>query len=373
VASLLTSRYRSYHGVTQEANSRLASNAATVATALHSSGYATAAFVSSPVLDLFRWFQQGFDVYDSRLTVDPVRGRERHAEATTDAVLAWARVSARPPWFLWVHFQDPHGPYDPPETDPARDAPGDAALEILATQSGRGGIPAYQALPGLFTAAAYERNYIAEIRYLDAHVKRLVDGLDALGNAPGVWLTADHGEAFGEDGFFFAHGHSVALDQIRVPLLWRPPRPGTGTVVERPVSLIDVAPTLLRLAGGDVPASFQGRSLPIAGLASEAPAIRRPIFSENRHGAAVVVGRTYYARERDGEARPDWITRRSAQLPTDGHLPAYQGAANSDRRSPHVAALSQFLSLTQRLPGGARNDEVPAEVKENLRALGYTE
>ena len=208
--------------------------------------------------------------------------------------------------------------YDPPQDVGGADAPDGDVLEVLETHTGRGGIPAYQALPGVFNVAAYERRYLAEIRYLDAQVKRLVDGLDALGSAPGVWLTSDHGEAFGEDDFFFTHGHSVALDQIRVPLLWRPPRPGSGTVVAQPVSLIDVAPTILRQASVEAPDSFQGQPLPVAGLPADAPVKRRPVFSESAHGVAIVAGRTYYARERDGDAAPDWIVRRTARLPSCG-------------------------------------------------------
>ena len=88
------------------------------------------------------------------------------------------------------------------------------------------------------------------------HLKRLVDGLDALGEPVAVLLTSDHGEAFGEDDYYFAHGHSVGLDQIRVPLIWRSAGPARARVETAPVSLLDVAPTLLRVAGLDVPEGF---------------------------------------------------------------------------------------------------------------------
>src|SRR5262245_10713624 len=223
VASLLTSRYPSFHGVGQDASSRLRFSQPTVAGLLRAAGYTTAAFVSNPVLNPSRNFGQGFDVYDVNLTRHE-RNRpgalERVAADTTDAALTWARTGPASPWFVWVHYQDPHGPYDPPGAGPARDEPGAEVLPVLEQQSGLGGIPAYQALPGLHSAAAYERRYLDEIRYLDPHVGRLIAALDELGR-PAVLLTADHGEAFGEDGFYFAHGHSVGLDQIRVPLLWR--------------------------------------------------------------------------------------------------------------------------------------------------------
>jgi len=107
--------------------------------------------------------------------------------------------------------------------------------------SGLGGIPSYQALPGLFTREAYERRYTDEIRYLDGHVKRLVEGLDALGDPPAVLLTADHGEALGEDDYYFAHGEYLYQHQINVPLILKAPGLAAARVKE-PVALVDLLP-----------------------------------------------------------------------------------------------------------------------------------
>ncbi|MEE9606727.1 MAG: sulfatase, partial [Myxococcota bacterium] len=269
VASLLTSTYPKDHGVTQSALTFLHNDAITLTEILRAAGYTTAAFVSNPVLDRHRNLGQGFQVYDQRMTRrerNRKRYEEREAQTTTDAALAWAQVAAQPPWFLWVHFQDPHGPYEPPGAPPAYDDAEERRLSVLGNHSGRGGIPAYQALPGLATPGAYERRYLAEIRYLDPHLKRLVDGLDALGEPVAVLLTSDHGEAFGEDDYYFAHGHSVGLDQIRVPLIWRSAGPARARVETAPVSLLDVAPTLLRVAGLDVPEGFGGQPLPVPEL-----------------------------------------------------------------------------------------------------------
>lgn len=229
VASLLTSRLPSHHGLTQSARTALPDAAVTVAERLGDAGYETAAFVSNPVLSRGRGLEQGFAVYDDHMTRrERNRGMvEREAGETTDAALAWLKV-ARSPWFLWVHYQDPHGPYEPPHPPHRSDPEGAERLPVLADHSGRGGIPAYQALPGLRSAAAYGERYLDEIRHLDLHVARLVAAADAGGAPPFVVLTADHGEAFGEDGYFFAHGHSVGLDQVRVPLLVRPAAPAPG-------------------------------------------------------------------------------------------------------------------------------------------------
>jgi arylsulfatase len=304
---------------------------------------------------------------------------DRDARDTTDAVLRWAQRSAEPPWFIWVHFQDPHGPYTAPGADPARDEPTDPKLRVLTNEGGLGGIPAYQALPGLYTAGGYERAYLAEIAFLDPSVERLVAELDALGDPPAVLLTADHGEAFGEDGFYFAHGHSVGLDQVRVPLLWRPPHPIDPVTVVTPVSLLDAAPTLLRAAGLEPPAEFRGRALPVAdgNAADTDPA--RAIFAEHGWHAAIIVGSAYYARGRravpqdardptsGGPVAP--LPRRTARLSGVGPLPAYEIAGGEVARALEPLLAEHLASSEVR--AAPQRASVPPETRERLRALGY--
>ena len=378
IASILTSTYPAHHGVTESALSYLRDANVSVAEVLQAAGFQTAAFISNPVIDRSRSLDQGFSVYDQRM-----RKRERNrphfvervAQATTDAALAWAQVAAREPWFLWVHFQDPHGPYDPPRAAPVYDDAKAKRLPLNRTHSGRGGIPSYQVLPGLFTAPAYERRYVEEIHYVDPQVQRLLGGLDALGNPPAVLLTSDHGEAFGEDDVWFAHGHSVALDQIRVPLLWRPPDPRAPSVVTQPVSLLDVAPTLLRVAGVEVPPEFQGRALPVP-EADGAEDGERLIYSEHSHRLAVIGGSTYYARDRrpigaderdrisggELQALPPRWARLSGEAPLPEYIP---GEANGLEE-----AVADYLDATRRYQGALRS-ELPEGRQEALRALGY--
>jgi arylsulfatase A-like enzyme len=382
IASILTSRYPSFHGVTQFANTRLSDGFRTVAEELRAAGYTTAAFVSNPVLAASRNLDQGFEIYDATMTRrEPNRPGfvERDAESTTDAALAWLDV-AREPWLLWIHYQDPHGPYLPPGAGPARDRPGATRLEILDDQSGHGGIPAYQNLDGATAIETYEHRYRDEIRYLDAHVARLLAAVDETGAPAGVLLTADHGEAFGEDDYWFAHGHSVGLDQIRVPLLWRPPPDPSGAeepahaTVLTPVSTIDVAPTLLAAAGRSLPDGFQGHVLVAR---DDGSGKGTPIFAEHRLRVAVLAGGTYYARDREAfeEPVPDRITGgwlapippRRAALGADGRLPHYE-EVNGD--APLEPLLSSFLDAGQ--SGGApETAALDPALREQLRALGY--
>ncbi|MEE2678083.1 MAG: sulfatase [Myxococcota bacterium] len=381
VASLLTSLHVPQHRVTQNIETVLADEALTVAEALRDSGYATAAFVSNPMLHRVRGMHQGFDVYDHRMQRRELNRpgyAERNAQETTDAALAWAGGHPPEPWFLWVHYQDPHGPYLPPGIRAMRDPAGSGRLPVLDDESGRGGIPRYQALPGLYSPEAYTQLYHVEIAQLDLQLRRLVEGLDALGTPPAILVTADHGEAFGEDGYWFAHGHSAGLDQVRVPLLYRP-APGSrgrGAVTD-PVSLVDVAPTLLGLAETEVPESFVGRALPLH--AGDTGDTGRPLYVEASRQAAVVVGRNYYARDRDpgaagapggrawGRDNPA-LPPRTATLAPGGASAGY--AAVDAPPAPLEDALAAYLEAHP-VRGPAAQAEVPGELREQLRALGY--
>lgn len=388
VASIMTGLYPSSHGVRQTAASYLPRSVDTLPEMLQAAGYATAAFVSNPVLERSRQLDQGFAVFDQRMPRQE-RNRpgfvERDARSTTDAALAWAQTAAQTPWFLWVHFQDPHGPYDPPGAAPEADTPGDEPLPLLAgDESGLGGIPAYQELPGVFTREAYERRYLAEIRFLETHLKRLVEGLDRLGAPPAILITADHGEAFGEDGYFFAHGHSVGLDQIHVPLIWRPAVPTDPRVVIAPVSLTDVAPTLIAAAGLGVPKKWQGRPLPIEDGDPDSQDVGpRSVFAEHGRRAAIVAGDRYYARDHgafDGEededespSTPGSFAPRTAHLSPSGRISAYQPADPSGASDPLEDELVRFLSDSERRAAGASHEAVPEEFRSRLRALGYAD
>ena len=382
IASLLTSQYPNQHGVSQFAITFLPDSRQTLAEELAAEGYATAAVISNPVLGPGRNLQQGFDRYDTEMSRKESNRKgyiEREAAAATEAALDWLE-SAPAPWFLWVHYQDPHGPYAPPDARPALDPPGARRLPLLPDHSGYRGVPAYQALKGAFAVSTYERRYLDEIAYLDAEVERLLQYVETA--RPGILLTADHGEAFGEDEYWFAHGHSVGLDQARVPLLWRPPEGAVdaapGVVVGETVTTLDVAPTLLRAAGMVIPQDFLGKVLPArddpAGVGA------RPIFIEHRLRAAVVVGGLYYSRDRLALTAPirdaisgGWLrpnAPRTARLGEDGRLPRYRVVEDDEVARVLAPVLERHLGLAgaQAPQGGA---ELPRETRRRLEALGY--
>jgi choline-sulfatase len=203
----------------------------TLAVTLKARGYWTGAVVSAVILERGRGLAEGFDTYDDHMTLPPRSGgppEERPGEETTQAALA-AAGKAKGPYFLWVHYFDPHYEYRPP--------------------------PPY--------AARFAKNpYDGEIAYMDASIGKLLAGLRAQGKMENtlVVVSGDHGEGLGEHG---EQQHGVFLYEyaMHVPLLmsWEGKIPG-GTKVRDLVGLDDVAPTVLDFLGVQGPKA-DGHSL----------------------------------------------------------------------------------------------------------------
>jgi arylsulfatase A-like enzyme len=247
---------------------------------LREKGYTTLAVSSNFVLGPGSGFDQGFDVFDNRLDqmelVRPVP--ERTADRTTDAAMNLIDGNRKNRFFLWVHYQDPHGPYTPPAPFDSRFRDAAAAPETLAFNkdlSGKGGIPHYQRIGNNADAWFYRARYDGEIGFLDTHLGRLLTALKDAGLYDNclVVLTADHGEGMGEQDYYFAHGEYLYESVIAVPLIvrWGPERTGRRQDL---VGLVDVLPTILVAAGVKGDSALRGRNL----LADELKPLQ--IFSE---------------------------------------------------------------------------------------------
>lgn len=411
VASLLTGRLPHEHGV-REHPSRLPEGESTLAEQFHRGGYATGAVLSHPLLSR-RWgFAQGFGFYDApdgspfEATggLHPLRALERDgrpwsAETTTRSAIRWLRRHQRDPFFLWVHYIDPHFPYDPPlpydalfsrtDTGPYDDllqSYRDGALDIDAIALSASLEPA--------VVRGGEARYDGEIAYTDRELQRLLDALADLGLLDGtlVVVTADHGEAFGEHGVSFEHAFNTFEELMRVPLLFAwPSRIAPGRRIASQVSLLDVGPTLLELAGLAAPEGMRGRSL--APLLLDEPVAwdPAPAYGENQ---ALLPGHPTYA----GMSRYPWIYRsgnegkwRMVRLPPWKliHVPGRPEGENllfhltsdpgelSDRAAsrPDVvrkleAHLAEWVAEDRGAAGRAGPTLRPEDL-ENLRALGY--
>src|SRR5512140_3023657 len=218
--SILTGLYPSAHSVGAYNFGVLSPETVTLAEILKKHGYKTWAIVSNPTLDRSLGLDQGFDRYDDDLQQQETnRGLwEQTADTAVDKALHGLEAIGPDPFFLWLHIQDPHGPYSPPEQliKPGEGAyPGpDLELPAGTDHSGYGAIPQYQIYGDIRSRKDYIRRYDCEIAFADRELDRL---FKYLGTRPRysrtlLVLTADHGESMGEDGFYFSHSHSVGLD-----------------------------------------------------------------------------------------------------------------------------------------------------------------
>lgn len=228
----------------------------TVAGILAAAGFATGALVANPFLDPRFGLGRGFAYYDH---YDAGNSDVRPAGEVVDLALEWIDANSSRPFFLMVHLFDPHLDYDAPAPFRGRFAgAGDEGLElpVQGLWPTRNRVADMSGAERDFITAAYDE----EIAYVDAEVGRFLQALQDRGAlASGlVALTADHGEElFEHDGF--EHGHSMYDEVLRVPLILWGPRvaPGRESV---PVSLIDLAPTILEAAGVASPAGTAAAS-----------------------------------------------------------------------------------------------------------------
>lgn len=280
--SILTSLHPSTHLVLHDSD-RLAPEHETLAERFAAAGFVTGAFVDGGYLKPHFGLDQGFETYFDLNGGGIAEGERR--------IAAWLEEHRAKPFFLFLHTYDVHSPYAPP--DPYRErfaalvAPPTAGFEPTSEALERIRVSQYTATPLSLPASdlAYaEALYDGEIAYVDAWFGRLMADLERLGIAEStvVAVVSDHGEEFAEHGSLLHE--KLYATVTRVPMLVRAPGAVSGRKVERAVALVDLAPTLLELAGLSVPERMEGRSLlrdllPAPDRASAAPS--RPVVSES--------------------------------------------------------------------------------------------
>lgn len=379
VASLFTSRYPSQHRVLN-ADSVLGDAEITLAEQLASLGYATAAFTANILIDGQWGFGQGFDHFFS------MRLRKMRAYTIRQRVRQWLDTprSGNAPLFLYLHYFDPHGPYEPPAPFRTQLHIGtDTAAETAAKQKSdlmnwKGLLPEEVAL----LASLYD----AEVAAFDAQLRIQLDELrerGVLDNAI-VAITADHGEEFYEHNQM-GHGRSLYNELIHIPLLFIVPDTSAATVRE-PVSLVDVAPTILALVDQPVPPTFEGRSL--VGLLGRSPMVERlrsmgiPVggrlappclfelernsaqFDLRQHTAGIIKGSTKLLQKQTGEEL--------YELASNPSEVAVLARADGDRAATLRAQLEDIRArLQQRAARAPESKELDDATKEKIRALGY--
>ncbi len=331
------------HGVLSNGKFRVPERLDTLAEILKANGYATAAFVSAFVLDARFNLSQGFDVYgsQSRRRSDPLDAivPQRSGAEVTDEALRWLQ-SAKTPFFLWVHYYDPHLPRK-------IEAPFDAMPDP----------------------------YRAEIAYADSQMSRLLKGVDARGQTSDtlVLFTADHGESLGEHGEQ-THGIVAYDSTLHVPLIVAGPSVPKGVRRREFARHIDLLPTILGSIGIEPPDDLPGRDLMVASHHGEIAAESVVGFFESR-GPAIDLGWAPILGVRNSRwkftAAPEPVELYDIESDPD----ETQNLA-ADRPDVVAGLREQFAQMAEAWNLEAhhlRTETLSIEVQQQLAALGYVE
>jgi arylsulfatase A-like enzyme/Tfp pilus assembly protein PilF len=345
-ASILTGLYPISHGVRLNGTFTLTEEYTTLAEVLKAEGYETGAFIGAFVLDARFGTAQGFDTYDDRVEQRAVKSAmehdERSAAAVTASVSEWLEGVSEP-FFAFVHYYDPHNPYEPP-------APYDS----------------------LYAANLYD----GEIAYTDGEVGRLLDLLRDRGllERTLVVLVSDHGESLGEHDELY-HGVLIYEAAMEVALMIRPPESldlGTDLQlplrIDRVVELIDVFPTILDLLDIDLDHEIDGRSL--VPLIEDRPFPPKVCYLESLYPHLA-----YKWSQLTGVRFNDWKfifapEEELYNLREDPHETRNLRAIYPDRAIELKANLLNIVNTRSRTaPQSTRT--LSEEEAEKLRALGY--
>jgi arylsulfatase A-like enzyme len=367
-ASLLTSMPPHRHGAKRN-GLPIFPKVETLTDLLKARGYRTGAFISSwPLKAKLSGLDRGFDTYEEVFdkkrwlgTINP----EGRAPTVNERVFEWLDRCEDEPFFLWVHYSEPHAPY--------------LHHEEFDFDYNRWNKKLYHPDSDFSDM----RNYDTEVGFVDHHIGRLIDrlGKDGLFDRAIVVFMSDHGESFGEHGER-GHGRKLFNATLHVPLMVKLPRDRrAGTRMQHEVSLEDVAPTLLELLGLDRPDWMIGRDLFI-------PEAGRAIFSEAYKGAVHFRrGRYYhhkvepiaYSLVQAGEKLMlsprnhryrffDWIhdplEKRNLYLKRKSRLGAWQRLLKG-----YVERVEDYIQISKQLvrePGSMSEEDM-----EKLKTLGY--
>jgi arylsulfatase A-like enzyme len=351
-ASLFTSLHPLSLGYLNNFQS-LGEAAPTLAEILSSNGYETAAVVSSTPVSRASGLDRGFQHFDDAFSDGGEH--KRRAGDTTVRAERWLRLPGEKPFFLWVHYFDPHAPYAPPMTYIPRFAP--LSLDRFAWRVAK---------------------YDAGLRFTDDALGRLLESLRSLAHLEDtlVVVTGDHGEGLMEHGFM-THGPLLYEEDVKVPLILHWPGRLSRMRLAGPVELRDVPRTVLELLGVPAPPSLEGRSFAAAVTGREPLRTDQTVLLQRRTYEGEDVHGIRVRGQKFGIRKGRW---KYLEAPEEGTKELFDlerdpGERNNlaDAQPERAAALSELLGGLTRPSGtpDASGSRWSTDDLERLEALGY--
>lgn len=358
-SSIMTSHYPRETGATRN-GLPMGSEFPALAEILKRHGYQTGAIVGNWTLKHeISGMNRGFDQYNDNLkSKRTVVAGEQDARDVTDLALEWIdKLGDKRPFFEWAHYSDPHAPYEMREQ-----------FKFIPRRGEKVDSPSYR--------------YDTEVAYTDFHIGRLLRGLEARGlkNDALIVFLADHGESLGEHGYF-GHGRQLYQQMLRVPLAIIGPGIGRGITCKEGASLLDVMPTILSYLGTPQ-GGLRGVNLIAPGgwpahLSSSAQ------FFETYRGAVpdvagarkVMTGaKPLKIGIRDGKWKlihtPENHRRELYDLSVDP-LELKDISSSNGKITTVMTGKAWSLFCETRSENSAKLMVIPADVRRNLRSLGY--
>lgn len=332
-ASMLTGLLPAENGIHDNNGYTLSRNTRTLASIFQERGYNTAAFVGSAVLNHRFGIDRGFSVYDDLFGVSTETRQpraERDAAETTRKAMAWLQRSINAPFFLFVHYYDPHAPYHP---------------------------------PGEY-ANRFKNPYLGEISFVDDQIERVLTALQPVKNKTVIAIVSDHGEGLGDHGEL-EHGLFLYETTLHVPFIVAGPSIRPGYTIQDLTSICDIAPTLLDLAGIHTTQSFDGRSLvPLlhGGQLSE-----RPVISETFYPMQMSWSPLFALSS--GEMK--YIQAPLSELYNLAKDPGETGNLLPEHRASAQPLADRINKYRAASLAGRKQEHTSPELEEQLRSLGY--
>lgn len=369
-ASMMTGLHPFVHK-TRPNLSPLKSGNITLAEALRMLGYENHAVVDNGNLSKKFQFAQGFDKYTQ--VWEEIDNKSQSTRFITDHCIQFLkqRDDDQGPFFLWLNYIEPHAPYVPPsrfveERESGRDIRTIRRKVIVGTPHER------SLLSNHHNEGHYLALYDGAVRYVDHQIGKIIRTFfkEEMDRNTVFIISADHGEDLGEKNFFFDHGPLTFNASTRVPLIIyfpdKEPR-----VIPRPVSIMDIYPTLLHMLGLNPHRTIQGLD-----LLSESRHTHLHVFGLKGFSVITSRGEQFVYINEDFSARLDQPSRSFYDIYTDPHNSANTISRNGILSLELEKTFWEYFNkynYLQSTPDSKKNvtDGLSKKELQNLKTLGY--